>query len=58
VGKKVVVVGGGNVAMGRSSYAFAIGAQVEIVYRRSIDELPARKKIVHHAQEEGITFNL
>lgn len=58
VGKKVVVVGGGNVAMDAARTALRLGAQVEIVYRRSIDELPARKEEVHHAQEEGITFNL
>ncbi len=58
VGKKVVVVGGGNVAMDAARTALRLGAQVEIVYRRSVDELPARKEEVHHAQEEGITFNL
>ena len=56
-GKKVVVVGGGNVAMDAARSAMRLGAEhVYIVYRRSMDELPARKEEVHHAQEEGIEF--
>lgn len=58
VGKKAIVVGGGNVAMDAARTALRLGAQVEIVYRRSIDELPARKEEVHHTEEEGIVFNL
>ena len=56
-GKKVAVVGGGNVAMDAARSAMRLGAEhVYIVYRRSMDELPARKEEVHHAQEEGIEF--
>ncbi len=56
---KVVVVGGGNVAMDAARCAKRLGAdEVSIVYRRSIDELPARKEEVEHAMEEGIIFNL
>jgi glutamate synthase (NADPH/NADH) small chain len=55
--KKVAVVGGGNVAMDAARSAQRLGAeQVYIVYRRSMDELPARKEEVEHAQEEGIIF--
>ncbi len=57
-GKKVVVVGGGNVAMDAARTALRLGAEVHIVYRRSEEELPARKEEVHHAKEEGIIFNL
>ena len=58
-GKKVAVVGGGNVAMDAARSAMRLGAEhVYIVYRRSMDELPARKEEVHHAQEEGIIFDL
>lgn len=57
--KKVVVVGGGNVAMDAARSALRLGADdVYIVYRRSLDELPARKEEVEHAMEEGIHFNL
>lgn len=57
--KAVAVVGGGNVAMDAARSAMRLGAEkVYIVYRRSIDELPARKEEVHHAQEEGIEFRL
>ena len=53
--KNVAVVGGGNVAMDAARSAMRLGAEhVYIVYRRSMDELPARKEEVHHAQEEGI----
>ena len=57
-GKKVAVVGGGNVAMDAARTALRLGAQVHIVYRRSEAELPARVEEVHHAKEEGIIFNL
>lgn len=57
-GKKVVVVGGGNVAMDAARTALRLGAEVHIVYRRSEKELPAREEEVHHAKEEGIVFNL
>ena len=56
--KKAVVIGGGNVAMDAARSALRMGADVTIVYRRSMDELPARKEEVHHAQEEGIEFKL
>ena len=57
-GKKVVVVGGGNVAMDAARCAKRLGADVHIVYRRTLNELPARKEEVEHAMEEGITFTL
>ena len=57
-GKKVAVVGGGNVAMDAARTALRLGAQVHIVYRRSEAELPARVEEVHHAKEEGIIFDL
>lgn len=57
-GKKVVVVGGGNVAMDAARTALRLGAEVHIVYRRSEEELPARAEEVHHAKEEGVIFNL
>lgn len=57
--KSVAVVGGGNVAMDAARSAMRLGAEhVYIVYRRSMDELPARKEEVHHAMEEGIEFML
>ena len=58
VGKKVAVVGGGNVAMDAARTALRLGAEVHIVYRRSEEELPARAEEVHHAKEEGIIFDL
>lgn len=58
IGKKVAVVGGGNVAMDAARTALRLGAEVHIVYRRSMDELPARAEEVHHAQEEGIIFDI
>lgn len=58
VGKKVVVVGGGNVAMDAARTALRLGAEVHVVYRRSEEELPARREEVHHAKEEGIIFDL
>ncbi|MBQ8007895.1 MAG: NADPH-dependent glutamate synthase [Lachnospiraceae bacterium] len=57
-GKKVAVVGGGNVAMDAARTALRLGADVHIVYRRSEEELPARVEEVHHAKEEGIIFDL
>lgn len=57
-GKKVVVVGGGNVAMDAARCAKRLGADVHIVYRRTLNELPARKEEVEHAMEEGIVFTL
>ena len=59
VGKRVAVVGGGNVAMDGARTALRLGAEhVSIVYRRSEKELPARLEEVHHAKEEGIDFQL
>ena len=59
IGKKVAVVGGGNVAMDAARTAMRLGAEhVYIVYRRGEDELPARKEEVGHAKEEGIEFCL
>jgi glutamate synthase (NADPH/NADH) small chain len=59
VGRRVVTVGGGNVAMDSSRTALRLGADASlIVYRRSEEELPARAEEVHHAQEEGIEFHL
>ncbi len=57
-GKKVVVVGGGNVAMDAARTALRLGAEVHVVYRRSEAELPARAEEVHHAKEEGVIFDL
>ena len=58
-GGKVAVVGGGNVAMDAARTALRLGAEkVYIVYRRSMEELPARREEVEHAQEEGIEFLL
>ncbi len=58
VGDRVVVVGGGNVAMDAVRTAKRLGAQATIVYRRSEAELPARAEEVHHAKEEGIEFEM
>ena len=55
-GKKVAVVGGGNVAMDAARCAKRLGAEVYVVYRRGMEELPARKEEVEHAEEEGIIF--
>ena len=55
--KKVAVVGGGNVAMDSARCARRLGAEVHIVYRRGIQELPARKEEIEHAMEEGIIFD-
>ena len=58
-GGNVAIVGGGNVAMDAARTALRLGAEhVYIVYRRSMDELPARKEEVEHAEEEGIEFRL
>ncbi len=57
-GKRVAVVGGGNVAMDAARTALRLGADVHIVYRRSEAELPARVEEVHHAKEEGVIFDL
>ncbi len=57
-GKKVAVVGGGNVAMDAARTALRLGAEVTVVYRRSEAELPARVEEVHHAKEEGVRFHL
>lgn len=58
VGRKVAVVGGGNVAMDAARTALRLGSQVTIVYRRTETELPARAEEVHHAKEEGIIFKM
>ncbi len=58
-GARVAVVGGGNVAMDSARTALRLGAsEVVMIYRRSLAELPARKEEVHHAQEEGVRFEL
>ena len=54
--KRVAVVGGGNVAMDAARCAKRLGAEVYIIYRRGMEELPARKEEVEHAEEEGIIF--
>lgn len=57
--KKVAVVGGGNVAMDAARTALRLGAEsVYIVYRRSMEEIPARREEVEHAEEEGIKFEI
>lgn len=58
IGRKVCVVGGGNVAMDAARTALRLGAEVHIVYRRTEAELPARKEEVHHAMQEGIIFDM
>lgn len=57
-GGRVIVVGGGNVAMDAARTALRLGGQVTVVYRRSMEELPARREEVEHAMEEGIEFKL
>ncbi|MEG0322491.1 MAG: FAD-dependent oxidoreductase, partial [Raoultibacter sp.] len=57
-GKQCVVVGGGNVAMDAARTARRLGAEVTIVYRRGKEEMPARAEEIHHAEEEGITFQM
>lgn len=58
VGKKVAVVGGGNVAMDAARTTLRLGAETHIIYRRSEAELPARLEEVHHAKEEGVIFDV
>ena len=58
VGKRVAIVGGGNVAMDAARSALRLGAESHIVYRRSESELPARQEEVHHAKEEGVVFDI
>jgi glutamate synthase (NADPH/NADH) small chain len=59
LGKNVAVIGGGNVAMDSARTALRLGADnVYIVYRRSRDEMPARKEEAHHAEQEGIQFHI
>ncbi|MFL0194097.1 NADPH-dependent glutamate synthase [Clostridium sp. WILCCON 0269] len=58
VGKKVAVIGGGNVAMDAARTALRLGSESYIVYRRSAEEVPARAEEVHHAKEEGVQFHL
>lgn len=55
---KVVVIGGGNVAMDAARTAIRLGSKVTLVYRRSESELPARREEIHHAKEEGVDFQL
>ena len=57
-GQRCVVVGGGNVAMDAARTAKRLGADVTIVYRRGVEEMPARAEEIHHAQEEGIHFQM
>ncbi len=56
IGKKVLVVGGGNTAMDSCRTAKRLGAEVTLVYRRSENEMPARREEIKHAKEEGIKF--
>src|SRR5450759_3382787 len=58
VGKKVAVIGAGNVAMDSARTALRLGAEVHLIYRRTLDEMPARTEEIHHAEEEGIVFDL
>lgn len=58
IGKKVAIVGGGNVAMDAARTALRLGSESHIVYRRSESELPARVEEVHHAKEEGVIFDV
>lgn len=57
-GSHAITVGGGNVAMDAARTALRLGAKSTIVYRRSMEELPARVEEVHHAKEEGVNFEL
>lgn len=58
-GKKVAVLGGGNVAMDASRMALRLGAEkVYLIYRRSLEEMPARKEEIHHAMQEGVEFHM
>lgn len=56
-GDKVCVIGGGNVAMDCARVALRLGANVKLFYRRTVEEMPARKAEIHHAMEEGIEFH-
>ena len=56
LGKKVIVVGGGNVAMDAARTALRLGSEVTVVYRRGEQDMPARREEVHHAMEEGVQF--
>jgi len=56
--EKVVVVGGGNVAMDSARIALRLGADVTIVYRRAREQMPARSEEIHHAEEEGVKLKL
>jgi glutamate synthase (NADPH/NADH) small chain len=58
VGKRVAVIGGGNVAMDSARTALRLGAEVHLIYRRTLDEMPARSEEIEHAEEEGIVFDL
>jgi len=58
MGKMVAVIGGGNVALDAARTALRLGAEVHLIYRRSMEEMPARGEEIHHAQEEGIIFDL
>lgn len=59
IGKKVAIIGGGNVAMDAARSAKRLGAEeVSVIYRRSEEEMPARREEVHHAKEEGIQFKM
>ena len=58
IGKKVAIIGGGNVAMDAARTALRLGAESHIVYRRAEEQLPARAEEVHHAKEEGIIFDV
>lgn len=58
VGKRVAVIGGGNVTMDAARTARRLGSEVTVVYRRSEKEMPARVEEIHHAKEEGIRFEL
>jgi sulfide dehydrogenase (flavoprotein) subunit SudA (EC 1.97.-.-) len=58
VGKRVAVIGGGNVAMDAARTALRLGAESHIIYRRSMEEMPARAEEIEHAHEEGVIFNL
>lgn len=57
VGKRVAVIGGGNVAMDSARTALRLGAESHIVYRRTLNEMPARHEEIEHAMEEGVQFN-
>ncbi len=56
LGRKVIVVGGGNVAMDAARTALRLGSEVTVVYRRGREDMPARREEVHHAMEEGVQF--